>query len=156
MFTLIAWAAVAVIWGLALWLSLAQRRRNQAYTQLLRSALPAVGRVMFLEERFTENRVETSDMPAYFPVVDFTTARGEQVRAMVLIGARPAPARIGEEVHLRYDPADPSRVLLASGGMASPAGLGCFGTLFAAAFWALGGLVVLVWAFLKLLLRVPI
>lgn len=155
MFTLIAWTAVTVIWGLALWLSLDQRRRSRAHTELLTAALPAVGRVLFLEERYTENRVESTDLPTYFPVVNFTTAQGEQVRATVLIGARPAPARAGEDIHLRYDPADPQRVVMAT-GMASAATMGCFGTLFAAAFWVLGGLVVLVWAFLKLLLRVPI
>jgi hypothetical protein len=49
-------------------------------------------------------------MPSSFPVVEFRTRSGEQVRARTSEGGSPPPARVGDQVPVRYDPANPSTV----------------------------------------------
>jgi hypothetical protein len=49
----------------------------------------------------------------YYPVVVFRTADGQAVRAWTKYGAHPAPAQVGEQVMVIYDPAAPQNVMLA-------------------------------------------
>jgi hypothetical protein len=44
----------------------------------------------------------------YYPVLEFRTAGGEQVQAVARSGGNPAPARVGDDVRVLYDPANPS------------------------------------------------
>lgn len=69
----------------------------------------------------------------FHPVVRFRTRAGVTVQATTVVGATPAPARPGDRVQVRYDPARPERVELAQ-GLASTSTLGCM-------FLALGGAV---------------
>jgi hypothetical protein len=50
----------------------------------------------------------------FHPVVRFRTAAGEEVTATSGTGANPAPVLPGRTVRVRYDPADPRRVELAT------------------------------------------
>jgi hypothetical protein len=44
----------------------------------------------------------------YHPVLEFRTAGGEQVQAVAREGGNPAPARVGADVRVLYDPVNPS------------------------------------------------
>jgi hypothetical protein len=57
----------------------------------------------------------------WFPVLEFTTVDGRQVRTDAMYGSVPAPARPGHQVTVLYDPDQPTRAriggrTLASGG----------------------------------------
>jgi hypothetical protein len=91
---------------------------------------------------------------AWYPVVRFALPDGRMVEAQTVYGADPAPTRPGRTEPVRYDPEDPTRVMLARGGTQA----GTLGWLFT----ALGVAGVLVglaavgfWALLVLVLEVP-
>jgi hypothetical protein len=79
------------------------------------------GRVVRL--RATRTGVSGSDRrgsAVYHPILRFTTADGEQVEAESPIGSNPPPAKLGEQVSILYDSADPTQVRIDSargGGM---------------------------------------
>jgi hypothetical protein len=57
----------------------------------------------------------------WFPILEFTTVDGRQVRTEAMYGSVPAPARPGHRVTVLYDPEQPARAriggrTLASGG----------------------------------------
>jgi hypothetical protein len=110
-------------------------------------------RVVDLHEKYPP-RPDASSMPTYFPVVSFVLPDGREVEGEVMIGGRPAPARVGSTVEVRYDPDDPHRVVLAH-GMATVGGLGCFATGLAVALWIVAAVALAVWTLLVLVLRVP-
>lgn len=80
--------------------------------------------------------------PTLRPVLRFTTLDGRLVEAESDVSSAPAPARVGEQRTVLYDPADPTRARLA--GVAGNGAL--FGVLFvvASAVFTLVGLAVLV------------
>jgi hypothetical protein len=90
----------------------------------------------------------------WYPVVRFALPDGRVVEAQTVYGADPAPTRPGRTEPVRYDPADPTRVMLAEGA-ARP---GTLGVMFAV-LGAIGILVGLVaigaWALFALVLEVP-
>ena len=55
----------------------------------------------------------------FHPVVRFRTATGQVVEAPTVVGATPTPARPGDRVRVRYDPARPRQVELDSGAATS-------------------------------------
>jgi hypothetical protein len=137
------------------WLVLRNARRDQrAGEAFLRSAVATQAQVVDLHERYRPRGGDSQQMPSYFPVVAFALPDGRPVESEVMVGARPAPARIGATVEVRYDPADPRRVVLAH-GMATPRVAGCFATALAVALGGVGAFAVLLWALLKVVLKVP-
>ncbi len=91
-------------------------------------------------------RPSTTGEPAsglFFPVVRFTTATGEQVETPTLVGSSPAPARPGDRVQVRYDPADPRRVELTS-LRGQTRTLGCLLVALGAVLMGFSGLLVAV------------
>ena len=136
----------------AAWLTTRSARSGSARgAAFLGRSLPAQARVVDLRER---SRVRSQQLPSYFPVVTFDLPDGGVVESEVLYGARPAPARVGETVEVRYDPEDPRRVALAH-GTATAGSTSAFAVGLAVVLWTLGGVVVLLWVLLKLVLRVP-
>lgn len=85
---------------------------------------------------------ELRSQRAYYPVVRFTTAAGEQVEAESRLATNPPPGRPGQQVTVHYDPANPGRFTTA----ATARTVGCV----AAAFVVLGGLVFAVAAIVLL------
>jgi len=129
------------------------RRGRSSGAAFLRSAATTRAQVVDMREKYRP-RADSEQMPAYFPVVAFDLPDGRRVESEVMIGARPAPARIGATVEVRYDPADPRRVVLAH-GMATVGSAGCFATGLGVTLWVVGVFVVLLWVLLKVVLRVP-
>lgn len=56
--------------------------------------------------------ISTGGGPAYYPIVEFTTADGQTVRATSPIGSNPRPGRVGDAAVVYYDPRDPQRVVV--------------------------------------------
>ena len=91
---------------------------------------------------------------AWYPVVRFALPDGQVVEAQTVYGADPAPTRPGRTEPVRYDPEDPTRVVLARGAT-RPGTLGWMFTALGVA-GILAGLVALgVWALFVLVLGVP-
>jgi hypothetical protein len=144
----------AVVMCVLGWIFLRNARRARgAGAAFLRVAVAARAEVVDVREKYRP-RAESDSMPSYFPVVVFRLPDGRVVESEVLGGARPAPARVGDTVEVRYDPADPRRVTLAR-GMATLGAAGCFTTGLAVALWMVGGFLVVVWVLLVLVLKVP-
>ena len=73
-------------------------------TPLQRRAARATGHVVALQRKPDPG----NGFFIYSPVLEFRTAGGEQVQAVARSGGDPAPARVGDDVRVLYDPADPS------------------------------------------------
>jgi Protein of unknown function (DUF3592) len=85
---------------------------------------------------------EPGSQRACYPTVRFITAAGQEVEAESRLPANPPPGRPGQQVTVRYDPADPRR--FATAAMARTAGLVSVG------FVITGGLVFAVSAIVLL------
>jgi hypothetical protein len=72
----------------------------------------------------------------WFPVIEFTTVDGRQVRTDAMYGSVPAPARPGHRVTVLYDPDQPTRARIGGRTLAS-------GGCLAAAMTVVGVLVAL-------------
>jgi hypothetical protein len=139
------------------------RRLSAARRAFLRTAVRTQAQVIDLIERTRQGeRVPDmalragADESLCFPLVRFTLPNGETVTAETLWGARPAPARRGQTVQIDYDPANPQRVSLATGVLATGSGA-------VAVYMALGiGLILsgvgalAFWALIKIVLKVPV
>jgi hypothetical protein len=101
-----------------------------------------------------DHRVNDRDA-FFFPVVRFTLPDGRVVEAETMLGAKPAPTRVGRRVPVRYDPADPSRVVLAE-GRARAGSVGCARVGLGLALVAVGLFVCLFWVLLAVVLEVPV
>ena len=76
-------------------------------TPLQRRGARTAGRVVALQrEDFAD--ADGIIIHSYSPVLEFRTAGGEQVQAVARSGGTTAPARVGDDVRVLYDPADPS------------------------------------------------
>ena len=136
------------------WVVIGRARRSAASgAYFLRTAASARADVVDVRERYAR-RARSEAMPTYFPVVAFALPDGRMVESEVMVGARPKPARVGASVEVRYDPADPRRVVLAR-GMATVGAVGCFATGLGVAFWVLAAVLLMVWVLLKLVLQMP-
>jgi len=152
MLTVALLGAALVVFAVAGLTTRSARATRSAGDAFLRGACLAQARVVDMRER---SRARSSDqLPTYFPVVAFDLPDGGVVESEVLFGARPAPARLGDTVEVRYDPDDPRRVALAR-GMATAGSASAFTLGLAVVLWTLGGVVVLLWVLLKVVLRVP-
>lgn len=162
MLTALLLGIAVLFYAAAFWFLRVQGGRSRRDTAFLASSQPARAEVIEMREQTRSSpRFHSSvDMPNtfaptdYFPVVRFALPDGQQVSAMTLRGAHPAPARVGDTVEVRYDPADPRRVVLAHGLAGMGAG-NCITTLLVVALFGMATLVVLVWVLFKLVLRVP-
>ncbi len=132
-----------LVWG---------RRQARTAHAFGATALPAQAVVTDLRLRHQTHNQEHDD-GYWVPVVRFVLPDGRQVEAETLVGSMPAPAKVGDRVPVRYDPADPHRVNL-SAGRAQPASLGCLWTTLGSVLVGLGLLVLLVWVVLWRLLGV--
>ncbi len=77
-------------------------------TPLQRRGARTAGRVVGLQRDPDSVDADGVIMRSYSPVLEFRTAGGEQVQAVARSGGNPAPAQVGEDVRVLYDPADPS------------------------------------------------
>lgn len=73
-------------------------------TPLQRRGARTAGRVVALKRDPDTVDPDGVAIRSYSPVLEFRTADGEQVQAV----ARSGTARVGEDVRVLYDPADPS------------------------------------------------
>ena len=94
----------------------------------LRTAQPATATVVRLEAHDDDSDGGT----CYFPVARFTTAAGQPVTATSPAGTGTPAYTVGEQVHIRYDPARPQRVEL-------PDFFSQWGAILISAFFALCG-----------------
>lgn len=101
------------------------------------------------------NRRDGDLQRVWHPVVRFTLPDGEVVEARTLYGSDPAPSRPGRQELVRYDPSDPTRVALAR-GLASPGTVGPLLMVLGIGTMGVGLMTLLLWAFLALVLRVPV
>lgn len=119
-------------------------RRLSASGRQVRQSWPlAEGRVLELRTSYPRKALrDPTTQPWYMPVVEYTVHDGRSVQAESLTGGNPAPARVGDIVPVRYDPADPTRVVVDK-GMATPGRTGTWfvvlGCLFLAFALCAGG-----------------
>jgi hypothetical protein len=59
-------------------------------------------------------KADSNSSGSYYPVVSFRAADGHMVRARTRTGRIPAPARVGEQVRVIYNPGDPRIVAIDS------------------------------------------
>jgi len=136
-------SAFFVVAGVAV--LVAARRRSRAWKRFLGSSQVTQAQVLDLRVHHPRHDVD----PIFVPVVRFPLLDGRMVEAETMSGSRPAPARRGDVVMVRFDPEDPSRVSLAD-GLATPAAGGCVLAGLGVGFVVLGLLLGLVSAFLLL------
>jgi hypothetical protein len=105
------------------------------YCAFSHRAQRAPGVVIGMSETLT-GRYGTS---LYHPVLEFTTHEGRRVRTTMQVGSRPAPAQVGDQVIVAYDPHEPES--------AEISGTGVLRLVLSAAF-VLGGLLFMCFAWL--------
>jgi hypothetical protein len=94
-------AVGAALLALTFWLY----SREQAFVA---GASHAVGTVVQLSVDRNDN-----GSTVYYPIVAFTTARGDSVTVRSKVGSNPPSWRVGDAVDVLYDPADPQGARLA-------------------------------------------
>ncbi|MFJ4208716.1 DUF3592 domain-containing protein [Paenarthrobacter sp. NPDC089675] len=156
MFTFVMFTATFVVVLLATFFGWFFQRRSASLRKLQRRGMSAEARVVAMNSHLSGTMAANSSsrMEAFFPVVRFNTQEGV-VEAEVLVGAKPAPAKVGQQVRVHYDPDNPRAVLLAQGGMASPGALGCFGWALSIGLAGMAVVCLLFWFVLKVLLNFP-
>jgi hypothetical protein len=82
------------------------------YGAFRRRAQRVPGVVVGMTERMSGRYANS----VYHPVLEFTTVEGQHVRTTMQVGSRPAPARIGEQVTVAYDPRDSASAEIAGKG----------------------------------------
>lgn len=151
MLPLLAAGLVAAVAGL--YFGYRGRRQRSAAADFGATAVSATAEVTDLRLRHPRyNRAH--DDGFWLPVVRFTLPDGRVVEAETLTGSMPAPARVGERVEVRYDPADPQRVNLAR-GLAQPGNLGCLMTALGVGLVGVGLVLMAGWFLLTQVLGVP-
>lgn len=95
-------SAVALFGG-AVWAYFSQQRKME-------SRVAAVGTVIELTTRVTASGRSTM----ICPVVEFTVPSGGKIRFTSEFGSRPAGHKVGQNVNVRYDPADPQKAEIES------------------------------------------
>jgi hypothetical protein len=90
----------------------------------------------------------------WYPVVRFALPDGRVVEAQTVYGADPAPTRPGRTEPVRYDPEDPTRVMLAH-GVTRPGTLGVLFTVLGVGGILVGLLAIGFWVLLVVVLGVP-
>lgn len=132
------------------------RRFSHRHAAFVRTGLLADARVVDIARR-VEDLTPTADSGTvyYYPVVEFTAPDGRPVTARTMYGvaSRP-PARKGQTVRVRFDPADPSRVALTT-PMGGGGAIGVIQMILGAFLAAFGVFLLLLWALLKFALNVP-
>lgn len=129
-------------------------RQRGAASAFTASALTATAEVTDLRLRHQRYNREHDD-GFWLPVVRFTLPDGSVVEAETLTGSMPAPARVGEQVEVRYDPEDPRRVNLAQ-GLAQPGNLGCLTTALAVGLVGVGLVILAGWFLLTQVIEIPV
>lgn len=156
MFTVGLFAVVAVLVAAGVWVLRHGRMVSSAVAAFDRTALAAPGRVVDVEtEEAVHLRSETGvPQDVYFPVVEYVLPEGRMLRSRTMNGSRPAPAKVGDDVTVLYDPDDPTRVEL--GGRRMRHWYGTIYSVLAFGFFAMALLAVGVWVLLKVVLDVPV
>ena len=95
-------AAVALLIG-AVWTYFSQQRK-------LESRVATTGTVVELTTTVTASGRSS----IYCPIVEFTTIAGETIRFTSDFGTRPASYKIGQNVKVRYDIAEPQKAEIES------------------------------------------
>jgi hypothetical protein len=67
--------------------------------------VPAQGEVIGLVRR----KVRVGDPGAYYPIVKFRAANGQEVQFESLFGGMPAIHEVGQSIAVLYDPSDPRK-----------------------------------------------
>lgn len=129
------------------------RRQRRAAASFDSDALPAVADVTDLRLRH-QTYNQKHDDGFWVPVVRFSLPDGRVVESETLVGAMPAPAKVGDRVQVRYDPADPQRVNLAA-GPAQPGALGCLWTALGVGGVLLGAMLLVAWYVLTSVIDLP-
>ena len=93
----LGFSAVGLLGG-AVWTYFKQQRTTE-------SRIAITGIVVELTKHITASGRATM----ICPVVEFTVPSGEKIRFTSEFGSRPASYKIGQNVNVRYDPADPQK-----------------------------------------------
>lgn len=127
-----------------------QRSEASAFTASARTATAEVTDLRLRHQRYNRQH----DDGFWLPVVRFSLPDGRVVEAETLTGSMPAPARVGEQVEVRYDPDDPRRVNLAR-GLAQPGNLGCLTLALATGLVGVGLVLLAGWFLLTQVIEIP-
>ncbi len=146
----------AVLAGLGVFFLRSGGRHTASGEEFLQTGVRTQGRVVEVRERLHPSPTrDTSTSMLFHPVVEFALSDGRTVRAETLVGARPAPARVGQTVAIVHAAADPTRVMLAD-GMARPGAIGGYHRVVGSLLLAGSGLTLLLLVVARFVLRLPV
>ena len=132
------------------------RKMSRFYREFDRIAARAEGMVVEINwlSSEAERRTHQIHRGTAFPVVEFSLPSGQIIRAQTHTGRSPAPAKVGEQVTVLYDPNQPEHIeLLHNSGRNMMAPLYY---VLAIGFVVFACLVIVVWFLLKVVMGIPI
>lgn len=132
------------------------RRRSGAARRIRRSWTRSHGRVVAMQTHQRAGWTQNDDnQPWYHPVVEYTLPDGSPIRAESATGAKPAPAKVGDDIALYYDPAAPEEMMV-DAGLASPGMTGTGFVVIGVGMVVVGALAVGMWALIVLVFKIPV
>lgn len=153
LFPLLLAAMIAIAAGI--WIASRGRGVISDDEKFVRSAQQTDAEVLEVRTRYPDPVHRDHDDWWYVPVVRFALPDGRVVEAETMTGSRPAPATEGQQVRVRYDPADPTRVSLAQ-GLAQKSNLGGLQMALGIGISVLGLMMLGFWALIVLVLKIPV
>ena len=133
------------------------RRRSSAARRVRQTWTRSRGRVVAMQSHQRVGWTHDGDtsQPWYHPVMEYTLPDGRTIRAESVTGAKPAPAAVGDEIPLYYNPAAPDRMMVEA-GLARPGATGTGFVAIGVAMVVIGLLAVGMWALIVLVLKIPV
>lgn len=111
-------------------------RTRRSWKRFMLSAVTTQAQVLDL--RYRSSRSNTSGRSGYYvPLLRFALPDDRIVEAQTSYGTNPPPAQPGDVVPVRYDPANPTRVELAT-GLGQGGTISTFFVIFGVGFLVLG------------------
>ena len=155
-FTFWMWCISIIVLAAAALMFYQGRKMGRFYREFDRIAARAEGVVVEINwlSSEAERRTHQIHRGTAFPVVEFSLPSGQIIRAQTHTGRNPAPAKVGEQVTVLYDPNQPEHIeLLHNSGRTMMAPLYY---VLAIGFVVFACLVIVVWFLLKVVMGIPI
>ena len=155
-FTFWMWCISIIVLAAAALMFYQGRKMSRFYREFDRIAARAEGMVVEINwlSSEAERRTHQIHRGTAFPVVEFSLPSGQIIRAQTHTGRSPAPAKVGEQVTVLYDPNQPEHFeLLHNSGRNMMAPLYY---VLAIGFVVFACLVIVVWFLLKVVMGIPI
>ena len=155
-FTFWMWFASIILLAAAALMFYQGRKMSRFYREFDRIAVRAEGVVVEINwlSSEAERRSHHIHRGTAYPVVEFSLPSGQIIRAQTHTGRSPAPAKVGEQVTVLYDPNQPEYLeLLKNSGRDMMAPLYY---VLAIGFVGFACFAIVLWFLLKVVMGIPI